>query len=563
MLSKLTVKNMALIDFAEIEFDKGLNVLSGETGSGKSVLLESINFVLGAKADKTLIRSGEEYCQVTAEFDISTELKDVFDELDVEFDKTLIITRKLSIDGKSSIKVNGNSVSQTMLKKFTSRIVDVHGQSDHFYLLKNSNQLDLIDKFSADESLSVKEEIKKDHSKYTDIIRQIDELGGDEQKRAIRLDVLNYQIDEINNVDFKENEDVELQTLKTKLKNIEKIGYALNLAKSSVEDEGGISDILNNTIKALSSITNISEEYSALKDGFDEVYDKLNDLTGLCSDYIDSLDTDGIDVNYVEERLEKIKNIKKKYGQTYEEIQVFLQNACEEKQKLENFDALYQSLLEEKVSICDKLYNEYVKLSNIRKKYSKVFIERITKELRELGMKNAEFDIKFIDIPSKEECKYPVNGIDEIEFMFSANTGEPLKLLSAVISGGEISRFMLAIKSQTAGFTDISTFIFDEIDAGISGEIAKTVAKKFYQISKTNQIIAISHLPQICVMADNNLLIYKKEQDGKTRSFVEKLTLDRLTDEVIRLVGGEIGSETSRKHATELIENAKNLKQSI
>ena len=566
MLKSLSIKNIALIDSVEIDFLSGLNVLSGETGAGKSVVLESLNFVLGSKADKTIIRSGEVECFVKAEFFIPQTQRfiDIFNELDIEFEQTVIITRKLNVDGKSTVKINGQTVSVGMLRKLTSYLVDVHGQSEHYYLLKSANQLALIDKFGSQEIYPIKEQIKTQYAEYRQISSQLNELGGDESQRLVRLDILNYQINEIEQCDFKVNEDVELAEIKNKLINQEKITSALNCVRSSIADEGGINDVLSNSIKVFSSIGDLGNEYSQLFERLHNAFAEIDDISQTASDLLDDFDYSEYNADQIEKRLDEIKNLKKKYGQTYEDIQAFLTNAKQDKENLENYNERAQELLLLNDKIKKSLFDNYLKLSQTRKKYAEKFSSNVLEELCELGMSKARFTVEFKPLPDFSDCVFDsANGIDNLEFMFSANLGEPLKPLSSVISGGEMSRFMLAIKAQTAKYNDILTFIFDEIDAGISGNVAKIVGEKFVKISKQTQVIAISHLPQISCMADNNLLIEKIESQNKTQTTIKQLNFAQKIDEITRLIGGSVDSETAKQHAKEMLENAQKYKQNF
>ncbi len=563
MLIKLSIKNVALIDYAEIDFKNGLNVLSGETGAGKSVILESINFVLGAKADKTLIRTGENECVVSAVFDVfnNSSIYSLYKELDFEEDGELIITRKFSIDGRSSIRINGNTITVGMLKKFTSLLVDVHGQSEHFFLLKTSNQALLIDKYAGENLLSILNETKKIHEEYKSVVSELNTLGGDESARALRLDLLNYQINEIEKADVKIGEEEELNEKREIIKNKEKIYSALYSIKSGLEDEGGVSDILANSNRAISSISKLSDEFLNLESRLLDVYSEISDISSCVSSFINENEEEEISADYVEERLDLIKNIKKKYGTDFNS---YLENAILEREKLLNFDILAEKLLGKKSELENTLFNKFLQMRNIREKSANKFSESVTSELKTLGMSGAKFYVEFPPVPNLSECSFnSYNGFDSLEFMFSANVGEPVKPLSSVISGGEMSRFMLAIKVVTAKLSDISTFIFDEIDAGISGKTASVVAEKFAKISKNNQIIAISHLPQISAMADNNLLILKDTAENKSYTSVKILSNEDKINEIIRLVGGKDTSESAKAHAISLIEDAKKFKTTI
>lgn len=566
MLNKLIIKNIALIESAEISFSQGFNVLSGETGSGKSVIIESLNFVLGAKADRTFIRSGADECYVCAEFDVSDcDFSDeLFEEIDAEREEILIITRKFSLAGKNSIKINGVNVTAGMLRKFTARLVDVHGQSDHFELLSTVNQLKLLDKFGGEEIDSLKKNIKSLYENYKENSEKLKNLGGEESERLVRLDILNFQISEIENLGLKENEEEELIQLRDKLLHQQKIIGALNAVKSAINDEGGANDILANALRVIATVASLGKEYSDFYERFQNAYSELSDIADCADTFIDSFDYTDYDADSVEERLDKIKTLKRKYGNSYSEINDFYKRALEEREKLENFNEIAAELLVSVEKIKKDLYEKYSFLSESRRKYGKIFSENVLKELKELAMNNAKFEIKFSDKPDFENCKFDsANGFDNIDFMFSANLGEPLKPLSNVISGGEMSRFMLSVKAQTAKFNDISTFIFDEIDAGISGKVARVVAEKLCRISRSVQVIAISHLPQIASFADNNLYIFKNESGETTYTGVKNLDENGKVVEVARLVGGSAENESAVALAKSLIDEANRYKSAI
>ena len=566
MLAKLTVKNFALIENAEIIFTDGMNVLSGETGAGKSVIIESINFVLGGKPDRAFIRHGTEECSVTAEFDVSDNpsIGDIFDELDFDKEDVLIISRKFSVTGKSSVRINGNSATIGMLKKFTSHLIDVHGQSEHFELLSTSNQLKLLDKYGGEEIAAIKNELKGNYNAFRTVNDELEELGGDEDHRLIRLDVLDFQIKEIEDCAVKEGEEENLLAIRERIIQKERILTALSAVKSAISDEGGVSDILGNAVRSVQSVSRFGQEYEDLYSRLSAVYSETEDISETAGEIEESLSEEGLDPDALEERLEKIKKIKKKYGGSFEEINVFLENAKSEKEKLENFNETAEKLLLESEKLKDVLYKNYASLDNVRRKYAKQLENNVLAELAELKMDKSKFAIVFSALPDKSDCKFDsANGANEVEFFFSANLGEPLKPLSSVISGGEMSRFMLSVKAQSAKYNDISTFIFDEIDAGISGAVAKVVARKLCRISKEVQVIAISHLPQITSFADNNLLIYKHEKDGLTYTSVKKLSDVEKTAEIVRLVGGTTDNASATALAESLICEAEEYKRSV
>ena len=565
MIKSLHLKNIALIENAEIEFERGLNVLSGETGSGKSVIIDSINFVLGAKADKSMIRFGENECLTSAVFDISdlTEVKKVLADLDIEDSDELIVTRKLSQDSKSSLKVNGIPFTLSMLKSVTSLLVDVHGQSEHYLLLKESEQLGVLDKFAGD-ALSL---LKGQCSELCDKLKAADEkfksFGGNESDRAIRADILKFQIEEIESAEIREGEENELVAQKKKIQSAEKLSEAFAVVQGALSGENCAIDYINSAIRGLSPITSLDDEYLALYDRLKSVAEELNDVSSTAESMAEDIDVDEETADKIEERLDKIKTLKRKYGADEKAVLDFLDKARAEYSRLIDFDAEYEKLTAEKQSLLDKLNGLYVKMSEIRRKAAKKLISGITAQLRELGMKDARFDVEFGDLKQATDKQYGANGGDSITFLFSANLGEPVKPMSKIISGGEMSRFMLALKTVISSYHGISTYIFDEIDAGISGKTAEIVAEKFAEISKNIQVIAISHLPQIISFADTSFKISKRSDGEKTFTLIEKLDEKSKTEEVVRLIGGDMSSVPAVSHAREMITKADNFKKNL
>lgn len=563
MLKSLQLKNVALIERAEIEFEKGLNVLSGETGSGKSVVIDSINFVLGAKADKTMIRHGENDCLVIAVFDVEnlTGVKNLLADSGFDDSDEIIVSRKLTADGKSSIRLNGEPVTLGMLRTITGNLIDVHGQSDHYSLLKDSEQLAVVDNFSGD-NLKI---LKNQCSDICKDLREIDEkmlsFGGSESERAIRADILKYQIEEIKNADPKEGEEDELLAKRKKIQSAEKIAEAFGETKNAIDGENCISDLLGSALRRLGQVASLDDEYSSLFDRLKSVSEELTDISSVSEDILDGLEFNEEDADKIENRLDVIKNLKRKYGNTEKEIEEFLQNAENEYDKLCNFDAEYAeltSLKQKKIAVLNDIYR---KISDERKNQAKKLSSKVTGELRQLGMKDAEFKIDFEPLKEISDAPYSGNGGDRVEFMFSANLGEPVKPMSKIISGGEMSRLMLALKTVISSYHEISTYIFDEIDAGISGKTAETVAEKFADISKGVQIIAISHLPQIVSFSDYSYKIAKYTENGKTYTGITKLDDSKKVEEVVRLIGGDLTSKSAVEHATELIEKANEYKR--
>lgn len=558
MLSNLYIKNVALIEEGDIQFDKKLNILSGETGSGKSVILDSINFVLGSKADKSMIRYGCDEAMVKAEF--STEdnqaVKTLLQDMDIDCDDdTILISRKMSVDGRSSIKINGSSITAGMLKKIASRLVDVHGQSEHFFLLNEANQLSVVDSLCGAKLVELKDELSAKLHNKKECINKIALLGGSEQERAQRLDLLSYQIKEIENAEVKIGEIEELKARKKVLDNAERIIQALGAVKGLLSDDNGCIDLLSTAKRQISSISDVGEEYSTLSDRLENLFIEAEDIGDTLSDLLDNFSFDGQEANFVEERLALYKNLIKKYGADESEILNYL-----EQTKLK-FDALNDAAeelvkLNSQIEKHDKeILNICKEITSLRKQACESFCQSVVDELKTLNIPNARFFVAFDEYNSIDAVT--LNGADKICFMFSANKGEPPKPLNKVISGGEMSRFMLAVKTILKGINGITTYIFDEIDAGISGETAKSVAQKFIAISRQTQIIAVSHLPQVCAAASSQFLISKSDKDSKTITNVKKLSREERITELIRLTGS-ISTQAAKDHADELLKQFNN-----
>ncbi len=555
MLKRLTIKNVALIDRAEIEFSEGLNVLTGETGAGKSVILDSIDFVLGAKADKGMVRSGEAACLVQAEFSVSDETKAILEEYDIEPEESILISRKLTSDGKGTLKVNGVTVTASMLRRITALLVDVHGQSEHFFLLKESNQLRMLDSIAGEEVAKRKETVRTLLAARKELLQEISKLGGDEGERNRRIDVLRYQIEEIERVSPKEGEEEELRALQTRCRNAERILEGLSAARDGLMSDGGGTDAVRSARRALNSILKYEPKCEALSERLDAAAGELEDIAATIEDLLSETDVDEREAERIEARLDELKAIKKKYGATYAEVMAFLSRAKEECELLSDSEARLEELSKQLESTENKLFAACVRLTEARQKAAEVFTAQVVGELRSLAIPSARFEVQF-DAYSREDIgKATSEGMGGLRFLFSANAGEPLKELGKIISGGEMSRFMLAVKASCSSAGGIGTYIFDEIDAGIGGKTARAVAEKFAKISRSVQLIAVTHLARIASFAEKEFLIEKHEEDGKTFTRIREVRDEARLGELARLIGGE-GEEVTAYARTLLAEAA-------
>lgn len=560
MLQTLNIKNVALVDNATLNFDSKLNVISGETGAGKSIMLDSLSFVFGGRSDKSLIRTGENKMKVEAIFTglSKSHIQFVKDQLGIECGEEMFLSRELDINGKNVCKINGELVPVAMVKKICLKLVDVHGQSEHLAILDNDYQLKIIDLFSksADSFLiKINQYIEKIHS----IDAQIKSLGGDEKEKQNLIDLYSYQIEEIANANIKPNEFEQLTEEKHTMQQFEKINENLQEFLSACYKNAYSNSAVENistSEKLLNNLTDFGEKYSTLANRIKSVEIELNDINETALEILNNNVFDQERFDFIDSRLDLIKSLFRKYGGNYENMIEYLHKTEDNLFNLNNSTELYQKLHTEREQIVENLLQEQEKLTDLRKKTAKILCKKMEDELRTLGMPNAQLDIKFERIAEQ----YSSTGADRVDFMFSSNLGFELKELNKVVSGGEMSRVMLAYKIVVSEVDEIQTIVFDEIDSGLSGNIAMVVAEYMARLSKNKQIIAVSHLPQICAMADNNLKVEKHSAFGTTKTQATHLEGENLFAEIARLMGV---ASTNTTVAAELKQKCNNYKQAI
>ena len=564
MLRKITIQNVALIEYAELEFAEGFNALSGETGAGKSVILDSIDFVLGAKADKSLVRFGKSDCSVRAEFEnVGKEVLDALEEIGVDNNEdTLIISRKYSLDGKNFLKLNGCAVTSSMLRRVSARLVDVHGQSDHFYLLNEANQLKLLDSIAGEKIIAEKEALAVLIERRKHVREEMNLIGGDEKERSRRADILKYQIEEIDRSKLKKGEEEELTEFCERGMNAERIAEGLSSARELLFSDGGAIDAINSVCRTLNNLSRYGDKYGELSARLENSSAELQDVSAVLEEYRDELEIDSRELEYAEARLGVYKSIKKKYGATLSEIQTFYEKASAEYALLSESEERLAILNEELEKVNGEIYKSCLRLSSLRKDVAEGFTRRVCDELKSLNIGSARFKIQFGEFSEEDADKAGGNGLDQICFLFSANAGEPPKELGKIISGGEMSRFMLAVKAQLSFAGNIGTYLFDEIDAGVGGKTARVMGEKFLKIAKNIQIIAVTHSAQIASYADKQFLIEKREEGGSTKTYLCEVKEGDRIKEIARLIGGN-ESELSLKHAEEMLQNAATYKNSL
>lgn len=561
MLSKLFVQNIALIDKLELNLNNGLNILTGETGAGKSIIIDSINFVLGERADKTLIRHGSDYAIVEAVFDeyLTDEIKYYLNDIGIECEEILIIKRKMTIDNKNECRINNQVVTLNTLKGLTQLLVDVYGQHQHQSLLNVKEHINFIDSIGKLEIKVPLERYQEALSEYSNIYNQLKEYG-DINERNEKLSKLKTIIEEIETLYLKENEYEELLTQREKMKNVTEIAEKLNNAKNFLDNsEYSISHQLKMATQAISSITSYDNELEDIYNRLDSAKIELDDLIEMLEANLNSLDFNEFEYDKLETRIEEIKHVFKKYANGYTKLNEYLNNIKIEYDNLDNAD-FNINILTEKLKKLEIIVKEKADiLFKARVKVANTFEENILKHLSDLGMGSTKFKVEIHHLENIES--YKKNGADEVEFLIAPNAGEPLKPLSKIISGGEMSRFMLAVKNINSATDHIATMIFDEIDTGISGVISQKVAEKMCNISRHKQVIAITHLPQLASMADYHYFIEKYEKDNKTFTKIELLMEPER--ELARVLGNTANSETAIIHAKELLKYAKEYKAKL
>ncbi len=559
MLRQLTINNIAVIENAQIEFLSGFNVLTGETGAGKSIIIDSLNMLKGERASKTIIRSGETKAKVSGIVDVSEEVSDIIREetgIDAP-DGEIMISREITLDGKNNIRINGEVVTLAVLKKIGDIIINIHGQHDNTSLLSKKVHVEFLDRFGSGEILSKLDEYKKIHKEYIDTMNKLNSLSDSEQDKARRIDMLKFQIDEISSCDLHIGEEEELIERKNVLENSQLISESVQEAYSSIYDNDygqSAYDTLWNGInrieKAASIDSSLEKIHSSLSDAGYMIEDSLRELKR----YIDNLSYDRGEMDEIEERLDIIYSLKRKYGNSIEDILSYCEKISLELDTIENSYELIEKLKTRLETLEKERENAAALLTDARRKWGDKLSKLIMTELSDLDMSKVKFSV------SITPCDFRENGADDIEFLICTNVGEDFKPLTKIASGGELSRVMLAIKSVLSDCESADTLIFDEVDTGVSGHAAQSLGVKLYDMSKKAQVLCITHLPQIAAMADNHYLIEKNVENDRTVTRVTLMDTSERIDELSRTLGGAAITDITRQNAQELLSQAKGYK---
>lgn len=553
MLRSVYINNIALIKSQTLDFCDGFNVLSGETGAGKSIIVDSLSLILGGKFDRILMRYGESVSRVEAVFDTTDRAKEILDCLDIEADDVTVITRKASSDGKTENRINGRTVTLSSIKQLGAVLLDICGQNEYQFLSSVGNHLKVVDSYSTENVAAKRIEIASILSEIRKINAKLDEIK-DGEERADNIDFLKRKLNEIDKIKTYDGELDELEEKRRVYRASGKIIEALNEAEKNMS--GGSESIigkLQNTIRAMSSISDIGEDFFQLNERLKSTLIELEDISDAIDASLDNTDVTESDIDQLEDRLHKVRELIRKYGD-YNGIRNKRDELADKINFLENADELFDELEAEKNNLLKKAYDIAVKLSDIRKATAKKLEVAVMRELGDLGMANAVFKVMFEDLPKPADCEdyFTLSGLDKVEFYLSPNAGQPLKPLTKIISGGEQSRLMLALKVISGNSDGIPSLVFDEIDTGISGKIGLEVAKKLAVLSRNHQVLCVTHLPQIAAMADKNFFIEKNTTNGETVTNVSELDRVSAVEEIARLSGGKDISQSARTNAEEM-----------
>lgn len=541
MISSLHIKNIGIIDDLSINLNEGLNILTGETGAGKTLIIDSLGIISGERFSKEMIRTGENYSYVEACIYLPDNKNAI--------DGNIIVSREIYSNGRNMCKINGRMVTVNELKNFMQNIVDIHGQHDNQYLLNTESHIEYLDSFANNNIIEYKKEYEELYFKYMNIKKELKLNYGDDKERQRKLDLLNYQFEEIEKANLKIGEDQELEEKREIILNSEKINENLSIADLEISEKS--IDSINTAIRALGKIEDFNEDYNKQLSNLKSIYYDIQEIARDISCLREDTYFDEDERQEVETRLDIIFSLKRKYGNTIEEILEYKDETEKEISKIQNLEEHNSKLKDELAIIEDKMYKLSSCMDSIRKEQGIELEKKINKELQDLEMKNAKIKI---NISCNNEKQFNKNGLNNVEFLISTNIGEKEKSLIKIASGGEMSRIMLAIKNVLSNVDIVPVLVFDEIDTGISGIAAKSVGEKLKSISKKHQVLCVTHLGSIAAKGDYNYYIYKKVEKEKTKTNVDLLNEEKTIKEIARIVSGEI-TEISLKHAMELRKN--------
>lgn len=558
MLLNLSVKNLALIDQAEVAFADGLNILTGETGAGKSMLLGSLQLAFGGKLEKSALKDETKEVFVEAVFQIENEKQNSYlQEMEIFPEEGQLILSRKYANGRWINKINGESVTVKLLQQVSEVLIDIYGQHQQQILLNKHKHLELLDEYAEKELEDEKEKLAASFKEYTKLKKELEESGVNEEQRIREISFMEFEVKEIEEAAIRLGEDEELEAAYRKMNNAKKIAETIDKVHkiSGYSEEQGAGEQIGYALRLMDSIAGIDKELEEKRNQLADIDGLLNDFNRDIAQYMESLEFREEEFVQTEERLDLLNKLKAKYGKTLEEVLQYRQEKQKELERLADYDNYRAELKKNLEQETDKLKKISAQVSKIRKKKAKELCQKVKEHLLDLNFLNTDFTMEF-----KESTQLSFNGIDEVQFMIATNLNEPLRPLHTTASGGELSRIMLAIKTVLADNDNIDTLIFDEIDTGISGRTAQKVSEKMALISKNHQLICITHLPQIAAMADKHFIIEKSVEENKTHTHVRQLNKEEEITELARMLGGVTITETTLENAREMKELANSTK---
>lgn len=560
LLAELSIRNFAIIESLTVSFEKGLTVLTGETGAGKSIIIDAISLLAGGRGSSEFVRFGEKKAELEGLFLLDDDSHPCVAKceglgIDIQ-DGMVILRRDIGANGKSVCRINGKLVTIAVLREVGRLLVDIHGQHDNQELMDEHHHLHLLDEYGGEEIKQAKEDYLVLYKRYVELNSRLKSLSENEQEMAHRLDLIQFQLNEIEEAKLKPEEDIKLQEERKQIVNFEKVFNALQNTYNALQGEQRGLDWLGLAMSHLEDVADLNEVLQTLSEALSNHYYMIEDLMYQVRNELDSLEYDPERLNNIESRLNEINHLKRKYGQSVEEILAYAAKIEEEIETIVNRDSHIHKIREELQSIRRDLLVEAENLSNLRKKWAKQLTDSITEELKALYMEKTTFSVQFLSDNYADDVKFTQDGVDQVEFYISTNPGEPLKPLAKVASGGELSRIMLAMKSIFSKHQGITSIIFDEVDTGVSGRVAQAIGEKIYRVSEGSQVLCITHLPQVAAMADTHLFISKETKDGRTKTSVKPLEEEEKIKEIGRMLAGVEVTELTKQHAKELLHMA-------
>lgn len=562
MLNQLSIRNFAIIDDISVSFINGLTVLTGETGAGKSIIIDAVQLLAGARASVDYVRHGEAKAEIIGMFDIvHNETKIIKKckayDIDYDADELFILERTITANGKSVCRVNGKIVTLAVLRSFGQLLVHIHSQHDHVHLMDTKTHIHLLDAFHAKKLQPLLKNYAEKFAAYDTYRKEFESLNQDEQQLAHRLDLLLFQQQEINAADLKEDEDIHLEKERNELQNFATVYDAISTAYEALNGDNKALELIDIANKAFSDHKLNETEWKEYATKLESIYYQLEEMTFEIRHAQDDLFFDEDRLNEIESRLNLISQLKRKYGSDVNDIIAYEKQITEEIDTIQNREAHHEQLIQHLEEAKQAAYQIALELSEARQKAANALTKQIQAELKDLYLHDTVFEVAFLHA---DETKLSENGIDSIQFLLATNKGEPLKELHKVASGGEISRIMLALKKIFAKHDKIGTVIFDEIDTGVSGRVAQAIAEKMYEIAKTTQVLCITHLAQVAAMSDHHLLIKKIEKEKRTTTSVQSLSLDEKTNEIGKMITGSELTDTAIDHANQLLRTMEKFK---